>query len=439
MTVTLPAAVKPGSALTDVQRQQYQRQIVLPGFGEIAQRRLLAANVLVIGAGGLGTPVLQYLAAAGVGHIGVIDDDVVDVTNLHRQVLHSHARLGWPKTSSAVAVLQDLNPNITVTEHQERLNADNIERIMSGYDLVVDGADNFPTRYLVADACAARNIPEIWGTIFQYSAQVSVFWANPAPGIAGRGLRDLFPTPPTPGTVPSCSQAGVLGTFCGQVGSAMATEAIKVITGVGTPAFGEVMVMEALSARLTHVPFGARPAPDQAAATASNTAAAAAPNTAAGAANTPATSAHSPFDHDDRQVNAASLHKWLQDFPGQFQLWDLRDDNDWDGGVIPTALPLRLDDVLDGHIALPDQPVVLYCHTGARSYQIAAVLAERAERAGNSSTRFYSLEGGVEAWWAQPGNVTVALTPNPQTPGNENEPGNESATGNESVSSGAAK
>lgn len=228
----LPPLVEPGPPLTDAERARYARHLLLPEIGDVGQRRLRAARVCVIGAGGLGAPVLQYLAAAGVGRIGVVDDDVVDVTNLQRQVIHGHADVGRPKVDSAAESVRAIDPGVEVVPHRVRLAEDTVD-LLADYDVVVDGADNFPTRYLVNDACVRLGLPEVWGSVLRFDAQVSVFWGRPPAGVpaAGVDLRDLFPEPPAEGTVPSCAVAGVLGALCGQVGSLMATEVVKLVTG----------------------------------------------------------------------------------------------------------------------------------------------------------------------------------------------------------------
>src|SRR5690606_11174957 len=229
-------------------------QISLPGFGEEAQRRLAAARVLVIGAGGLGSASVPYLAGAGVGTIGVVDDDVVELSNLHRQIAHSTADIGRSKTASLADTVHALDPSITVIEHCDRLTSQNALDIFSQYDLVLDGSDNFPTRYLANDAASLAGIPLVWGAILQYHGQVGVAWHSRGPG-----YRDLFPVPPEPGTVPDCAAGGVLPGLCGTVGSLLATEAMTLIAGVGEPLVGRVLVYDALAARTREIEFGRDP------------------------------------------------------------------------------------------------------------------------------------------------------------------------------------
>jgi len=260
--VTVPALVPPGPPLTSAQLERYSRHLLLPEIGMEGQRRLRNARVVVVGAGGLGAPVLQYLAAAGVGVLGVVDDDVVDVTNLQRQVIHGAADVGRSKAESARDAVQAIDPDVRVVLHTMRLDEDNAEEILGQYDVVVDGTDNFPTRYLVNDACVRLRLPHVWGSVLRFDAQTTVFWGRPPAGVPAVQLRDLFPTPPGDGEVPSCAEAGVLGALCGQVGSVMATEVVKLVTGTGEPMIGRVLVVDALRGRWSQVPLAARPAPE---------------------------------------------------------------------------------------------------------------------------------------------------------------------------------
>ena len=226
--------------LTGAQRSRYSRQVVLPMLGEAGQRRLLDARVLCVGAGGLGSPVILYLAAAGVGTIGVVDDDAVDLTNLQRQILHSEATLGVPKVDSARAAVGRLNGDVTLRPHRTRLTADNALELFADYDVVVDGTDNFPTRYLINDACVLLGLPNVHGSIFHLDGQVSVFHHD-----GGPCYRCLYPEPPPAGFAPSCAQAGVLGALCGVVGALQAVETIKLVAGMGTPLAGRLLSVDA--------------------------------------------------------------------------------------------------------------------------------------------------------------------------------------------------
>ncbi|MBP1326145.1 adenylyltransferase/sulfurtransferase [Leucobacter exalbidus] len=251
-------AVQPGPPLTAEQRARAERQLSLPGFSDDAQRRLANARVLIIGAGGLGSASVPYLVGSGVGSgagcIGILDDDVVELSNLHRQVTHPTANLGKSKTDSLAEAAKNLDPAVNVVTHTLRLTADNAREIFAGYDLVIDGSDNFPTRYLANDAAQLAGIPLVWGALLQHHGQVGVAWHAHGPG-----YRDLFPTPPEPGTVPSCAVGGVLPGLCGTVGSLLATEALKVITGIGAPLIGRVLVYDALAARTREIGYARDP------------------------------------------------------------------------------------------------------------------------------------------------------------------------------------
>jgi molybdopterin/thiamine biosynthesis adenylyltransferase/rhodanese-related sulfurtransferase len=227
---------------TPDQLQRYSRHFILPEVGEAGQAKLLDARVLLIGAGGLGSPTAYYLAAAGVGTIGIVDDDVVDRSNLQRQILHADDRVGMPKVESAQRTLQGLNPDIKVIGYRERLSSENVRRLFADYDIIVDGCDNFPTRYLVNDACVFMNKTNVHGSIFQFEGQTTVF----APG-QGPCYRCLFPEPPPPGAAPSCQEAGVLGVLPGLIGCVQAVETVKLILGVGRPLIGRLLHFDTLA------------------------------------------------------------------------------------------------------------------------------------------------------------------------------------------------
>ncbi len=230
--------------LTNEEIHRYSRHLILPEVGRTGQRKLKAARVLVVGAGGLGSPVLMYLVAAGVGHIGLVDSDVVDIANLQRQIVHGTATLGQPKANSARARLLDLNPNVRVTTHNEAFTSESAERITSGHDIVVDGTDNFPTRYLINDVCLKLGIPFVYGAISRMEGQISLFCAE-----GGPCYRCVFPDPPPPESVMTCEEAGVLGVVPGTIGTLQATEVIKHILGLGTPLAGRLMIYGAAQMR----------------------------------------------------------------------------------------------------------------------------------------------------------------------------------------------
>ena len=374
MSGSLPPLVEPAAELTAEEARRYARQLLLPGVGEVGQRRLKAARVLVVGAGGLGSPALLYLAAAGVGTIGVVDDDVVAESNLHRQVVHGTADVGRAKVDSAADAVARANPLVRVVKHGERLTADNAEGIVAGYDLVVDGSDNFGTRYLVNDACVLTGTPWVWGAVLRFDGQVAVFWDGHGPT-----YRDLFPAPPAPGTVPSCGEAGVLGAVCAAVGAAMVTEAVKLVTGAGTSLLGRVLVHDALA--MTWRPLRLAPDPRRA------------PVTAIG----PVEGAEDREPSDDLpEVDAAELDRRLRERAAGgagFVLVDVREPDEHAAHAIPGSVLVPLADVLaePGRFD-PAQPLVLHCAGGTRSARaLRAVLA-----AGHPDA--VHLRGGVTAW-----------------------------------------
>ncbi|MCG2803035.1 MAG: ThiF family adenylyltransferase [Cellulomonas sp.] len=373
--------VDPGPELGAAATARYARHLLLAGFGAPAQRRLGASRVLVVGAGGLGSPVLTYLAAAGVGTIGVVDDDVVDASNLQRQTVHGVDDVGRPKTDSARESIARINPLVRVETYPFRLVADNAVDLIGRFDLVVDGADNFPTRYLVSDACRLTGRPHVWGSVLGFDGQVSAFWSDPPPELGpGITLRDVFPTPPPAGSVPSCAVAGVLGMVCGSVGSAMATEAVKLITGVGTPALGRVLVLDALAGQWREVPV----APDPTAPAVDTL----------GDLETCEVPLGGPLPDSRDVVTAPELSELLARGT-RVDLVDVREVGEHALVAIPGSRLIPLAALLDGRAVgqlRDDVPVVLYCRSGQRSaLALAAVHA-----AGRTDVRH--LEGGVLAW-----------------------------------------
>ncbi len=253
----LPFVVPRG--LDEAARGRYARQMLLPQVGERGQRRLQDARVLLIGAGGLGSPAALYLAAAGVGTLGIVDHDVVDLSNLQRQVLHTTAEVGAPKVESARSRVKALNPSVRVLTHARRLDSANVESLFAGYDVIVDGSDNFPTRYLVNDACVKLGLPNVHGSVFRFDGQATVFWPG-HPDRPGPCYRCLYPRPPAPELAPSCNEAGVLGVLPGLVGMIMATEVLKLLLEVGDPLVGRLLCVDALRARFRE--FQVKPDPE---------------------------------------------------------------------------------------------------------------------------------------------------------------------------------
>ncbi|MFV0427148.1 MAG: ThiF family adenylyltransferase [Beutenbergiaceae bacterium] len=367
--------VAPGPPLTAEQASIFSRHLLLSQLGEIAQRRLLAARVAVVGAGGLGSPALLYLAAAGVGVLGIIDDDEVEASNLHRQIIHGSADVGRSKIDSASERLRALTPNLVISTHHQRLDSGNAADILSGYDLVLDGTDNFATRYAVSDACASLGIPLVWGSVLGFDAQMSVFW----PGGGGPTLRDLFPVPPAAGTVPSCAEAGVLGSVTGQVGSVMATEAIKLITGVGEPLIGRVLTLNALDQRWREVPL--RPAPS---------ASTAVRPSGSAVGESPAASSCAAGNCDS--ISVLALRELQAQQP--VVLVDVRNPDEVAAGKIPGALTIPVPLLLTegGRARLPrERQLVAYCQVGPRAQQAVMALADAGFAA-------LWLEGGYPAW-----------------------------------------
>lgn len=377
--------VEPGPELTRAQRHRYARHLLMPQIGEAGQRRLLNARVAVVGAGGLGSPALLYLAAAGVGHLTIIDDDDVDATNLQRQVVHDTSGLGSPKVDSAAFRIHALNPGIEVTTRRMRLDPGNADRLLAGHDLVLDGADNFDTRYTVADACERLGLVHVWASVFRTQAQLSAFRRPGTDGEPGIGLRDLFPAAPDAADVPSCADAGVLGSLCGQVGSMMATEAVKLVCGIGRPLFGRLVFIDALDTTQREIVL--RPAASSAPTQASPVPAA---GTAGGAT---AASPTTPPDADGdlALVQPEALAHVLAGGPRPLVL-DVREPAEWEMGTIDGALLLSLGDLLDGAPVPLDRPVVVTCKTGPRALRAAAELRRR------GAHEVAVLAGGMAAW-----------------------------------------
>jgi len=376
----LPPIVDPGPPLSPAERARFSRHVLIPEVGELGQRRLRNARVLVVGAGGLGSPVLLYLAAAGVGTIGVVDDDVVDASNLQRQVVHGDADVGRPKVTSAAETVRRVNPLVEVVEHRVRLTAATVADVVAGYDVVVDGTDNFPTRYLVNDACVLAGIPLVWGAVLRFDAQVSVFWAAPPEGCGYPAVqyRDVFPDPPAPGTVPSCAEAGVLGVVCGAVGSMMAAEVVKLVTGLGDPLLGRMVVLDALGGRWRELPV--RPDPRGVPVTGLTDLA-------------EVCEVGPPLPTITARALAARLAARDRG-TDDLDLVDVREPAEHALVAIPGARLLPKGSFLDGSAFAeldPARPLVLHCKSGIRSAEVLALVRERGFDA-------VHLEGGVLAW-----------------------------------------
>ncbi|KGN39394.1 ThiF family adenylyltransferase [Knoellia subterranea] len=379
-----------GGPLSSAERTRFARHVILPGVGDEGQRRLRAARVLVVGAGGLGSPVLLYLAGAGVGRLTVVDDDAVDLTNLQRQVIHGVADVGRPKVDSAVDALAALAPDTDVVPLAERLTADNVLDLVADHDVVVDGADNFPTRYLVGDACARLGVPHVWGSVYQHDAQVSVWWAGEGPC-----YRCIFPEPPPPGAVPSCSTGGVLGASVGAIGSVMAEEVVKLVVGVGAPLVGRLLVHDAWRQEWGTVPVAANPDCLVCGADAD-------PHRSLGIENDSVEEAESGSVTTESAaplIAVADLARRLEDRSrggDAFLLVDVREPGERDVVAIPGSVLHPIGQVRDDGgeaiARLADGiPALIYCKSGARSAEAVALLRERGVDA-------VDVTGGVLAW-----------------------------------------
>ncbi len=381
MSTSLPPLVEPAGRLSRAEVARYSRHLVIPELGMEGQRRLKNARLLVIGAGGLGAPTLLYLAAAGVGTIGIVDFDVVDESNLQRQIIHGVADVGRPKAQSARDSIAAINPLVDVRLHEFRLDASNAVDLFKQYDLIMDGTDNFATRYLVNDAAVLAGKPYVWGSIYRFEGQVSVFWED-APDGRGLNYRDLYPEPPAPGTVPSCAEGGVLGIVCASIASVMGTEAIKLITGLGETLLGRLMIYDALATSYRTISVRKDPA---------------------------APKITELVDYEDfcgvtsggpvtgSAITPGELRDLLDSGRG-VALIDVREPAEWAINHIEGAqlIPQSLINSGEGLARLPrDRTPVLYCKTGVRSAEALAVV----QRAGFADA--VHLQGGIVAWAAQ--------------------------------------
>jgi sulfur-carrier protein adenylyltransferase/sulfurtransferase len=384
MTVSsLPPLVEPAAELTFDEVKRYSRHLIIPEVGMTGQKRLKNARVLCVGAGGLGSPALLYLAAAGVGTLGVIDFDVVDESNLQRQIIHGQSDIGKLKAESARESIAEINPYVSVQVHTEALSNDNVMEIFSGYDLIVDGTDNFATRYMVNDACVLLGKPYVWGSIFRFDGQASVFWAEYGPC-----YRCLYPDPPPPGMVPSCAEGGVLGVLCASIGSIQVTEAIKLLTGVGESLAGRLMIYDALE--MSYRTVRVRKDPECAICGKNPTITGLIDYDAfCGAVSDDAAAAAT-----GSTITATELKDML-DRGDDIFLVDVREPNEYEIVSIPGATLIPKDQFLTG-VALEklpqDKRIVLHCKSGVRSAEALAVV----KNAGFSDA--VHVGGGVLAW-----------------------------------------
>ncbi len=384
--MSLPPLVDPAPELSVDEVRRYSRHLIIPDVAMDGQKRLKNAKVLAIGAGGLGSPVLMYLAAAGVGTLGIVDFDTVDESNLQRQIIHGRSDVDRLKAQSARDTIREINPYVDVVIHAERLESSNALETLAPYDLIVDGTDNFATRYLVNDACVLLGKPYVWGSIYRFDGQASVFWAEHGPC-----YRCLYPEPPPPGMVPSCAEGGVLGVLCGSIGSVQATEAIKVITGIGHSLVGRLQVYDALEASWRTI--NVRKDPECPVCGKNPTITALIDyEEFCGVVSTEAAEAAQGSTLTARELAD------LVDAGDDVFLVDVREPAEYEIVKIPGSVLIPKDEILSGRALamIPqERPVVLYCKTGVRSAEALAAL----KAAGFRDARH--LQGGVTAWATQ--------------------------------------
>jgi molybdopterin/thiamine biosynthesis adenylyltransferase/rhodanese-related sulfurtransferase len=388
--VSLPPLVEPADELTIDEVRRYSRHLIIPDVGMTGQKRLKNSKVLVIGAGGLGSPALLYLAAAGVGTIGIAEFDEVDESNLQRQIIHGQSDIGKSKAQSAKESILEANPYVKVVLHEERLDNHNVMGIFEQYDLIVDGTDNFATRYMVNDAAVLLGKPYVWGSIYRFDGQASVFWAEHGPC-----YRCLYPEPPPPGMVPSCAEGGVLGVLCASIGSIQVNEAIKLLTGIGEPILGRLMIYDALEMEYRKIKV--RKDPGCAICGENPTVTELIDYDAfCGAISEAAADAVA-----DSTISVATLETMLKERENgerDFVLVDVREPNEYEINRIPGSVLIPKDNFLNGTAiaTLPqDKQVVLHCKVGGRSAEVLAVLK------GAGFGDAIHVGGGVAAWVSQ--------------------------------------
>jgi adenylyltransferase/sulfurtransferase len=375
--------VEPAESLSVDEVRRYSRHLIIPDVAMAGQKRLKNAKVLCVGAGGLGSPALMYLAAAGVGTLGIVEFDVVDESNLQRQIIHGQSDVGRSKAESARDSVREINPFVTVNLYEERLDSSNVMELFAQYDLIIDGTDNFATRYLVNDACVLLHKPYVWGSIYRFDGQAAVFWADEGPC-----YRCLYPEPPPPGMVPSCAEGGVLGVLCASIGSIQVNEAIKLITGIGEPLVGSLMVYDALEMEYRKITVRKDP-------------------NCAVCGDHPTVTELIDYEEfcgvvsEEAQQAAvgstitASELKDLIDADKPIFLVDVREPAEWEIVRIPGATLVPKDEILRGDALamLPqDKQIVMYCKTGVRSAETLAAVKSAGFRDA------VHVQGGVIAW-----------------------------------------
>ena len=382
-----PALVSPGPALTVDEVRRYSRHLIIPDVAMAGQQRLMNAKVLCVGAGGLGSPALMYLAAAGVGTIGIVEFDTVDESNLQRQIIHGQSDIGKSKAQSAKEKISVINPYVQVVTHEVRLDNSNVKEIFSQYDIIVDGTDNFATRYLVNDACVLLKKPYVWGSIYRFDGQASVFWAEYGPC-----YRCLYPEPPPPGMVPSCAEGGVLGVLCATIGSIQTTEAIKVITGVGEPMIGSLMIYDALEMSFRKIKV--RKDPNCPLCGDNPTQSDLLPDYEAFCG---VISDAAEVAVKDSTISVTELASKIG-ADDDFYLVDVREPSEFEIVRIPGSHLIPKQGFLDGTVlaTLPqDKPIILHCKSGVRSAECLAILK------GAGFADATHVAGGVIAWAKQ--------------------------------------
>jgi sulfur-carrier protein adenylyltransferase/sulfurtransferase len=385
--VSLPALVAPAESLSVDEVRRYSRHLIIPDVGMDGQKRLKNAKVLCVGAGGLGSPALMYLAAAGVGTLGIVEFDVVDESNLQRQIIHGQSDVGRSKGESARESVCEINPFVQVNLHDMRLDSSNVMDLFAQYDLIVDGTDNFATRYLVNDACVLLGKPYVWGSIYRFDGQASVFWAEHGPC-----YRCLYPEPPPPGMVPSCAEGGVLGVLCGAIGSIQVTEAIKLLAGIGDPLLGRLMVYDALE--MTYRTVKVRKDP-QCAVCGVNPSVTELIDYEAFCGTISTAAADAAVDST---INVRQLKDMLDsrnDGKDDFLLVDVREPGEYEIVSIPGAELIPKGEFLNGTAIarMPqDRRIVVHCKSGVRSAEVLAVLK------GAGFADSVHVGGGVVAW-----------------------------------------
>jgi molybdopterin/thiamine biosynthesis adenylyltransferase/rhodanese-related sulfurtransferase len=385
--VNLPPLVEPAPELSVDEVRRYSRHLIIPDVGMSGQKRLKNAKVLCVGAGGLGSPALMYLAAAGVGTLGIAEFDTVDESNLQRQIIHGQKDIGRSKAESARDSVLEINPYVTVQLHEVRLDSTNVMEIFTDYDLIVDGTDNFATRYLVNDACVLLKKPYVWGSIYRFDGQASVFWAEYGPC-----YRCLYPEPPPPGMVPSCAEGGVLGVLCASIGSIQVTEAIKLLAGIGDPLVGRLMVYDALEMTYRQVKIHKDP---HCAVCGENPTVTELIDYEAFCGSISTLAAEAAKDSTISVRDLKSMLDARDRGEDDFVLIDVREPGEYEIVQIPGSILMPKGDFMDGS-ALADLPtdkrIVLHCKVGGRSAEALAVV----KGAGFSDA--VHVGGGVLAW-----------------------------------------